>query len=292
MKGGGSSWWARVARRLPSRRGSIAVYHPPGEERWAELAPAYWEGRLGGLALVQSSRFTVVHRGRAGPGGPDCYFKRFLVRSLGDWLKHRLRSSRARRALGGGERLRALGFLAPRPLCLIEERRLSGVLESALVTEAVSGAANLRDALLRPELAVAGTLDRRRRLLRAFGRALAAWHGAGICHGDLRLGNVLCRELGDGFEFISIDNERTRRGRSVPLRLRARNLIQANMDQGGISWTDRRRVFEAYCAASGLAPDRARWLLRRVVRRTRERWAYIAGVRARRAERARRRARA
>jgi hypothetical protein len=241
----------------------LRVHHRAGDDRWADLAAAYWDGRMPGLDRVKSSRFAVVHAGPVPPDGRACFFKRFLLRGAADWLKHWVRPSRARRALVSGERIRRLGFVAPVPLCLIEERRC-GPGQTALVTEAIEGARSVRDRVLEPLPAGAGALARRRCLLHAVGGAIGAWHAAGLYHGDLSPRNILCRTAGERLEFFWLDNEGTRRFGRLPERLRVRNLVQVDKRLLPLSRTDRMRLARGYFERVSLPRAARKALLRRV----------------------------
>jgi hypothetical protein len=222
---------------------------------------------LNGLAPVPSSPSAILHRGLG------CYFKRFAVRGWRDALKHMVRPSRARRALLGGARLEGAGFHAPRAVGLIEERVFGRVRASALATEEVTGAPDLRSWLNRPELGVAGDPARKRGLLRAFAREVARLHAAGFHHADVRIGNVLCRPAGQGWTFTWLDNEGLQRWPLLPLRLRLHNLMQVNMERTGVTLADRMRFWHEYCAGAGWSPSESRRTLDAVSRWTRKRWA-------------------
>ncbi len=101
----------------------------------------------------------------------------------------------------------------------------------------------LREISRRPDTE---SLVAKRGLIRAFAETVGRMHARGICHGDLRLGNVLAVADRDRWRFYFIDNERTRKFRSLPARLRLKNLVQVNMFLDGISNTDRLRFFARY----------------------------------------------
>jgi hypothetical protein len=252
--------WIRVTRR------PILIWHRPGESAWADDAPAYWEGRLAGLQPVPASKTAIVHR------RGSLYFKRYLIRNRGDVLKHLFFASRARRALLRGEELAAAGIHVPRPACLIEERRWGTVTGSALVTEAIDDAPNLRDWLNKPDLGVAGRHGAKRELLAAFAREVARWHNAGFHHADMRIGNILCRREAGGWTFHWLDNEGNSRHRVIPAQERVHNLMQVNMERTGVSLTDRMYFWKAYAAAAGIPAKEERTLQRAVMAYTQRRW--------------------
>lgn len=258
--------WVHVVRENRAGPGRLHIWHRRDQPVWVDDAVAYWAGRLDGLSEVLSSRFAVVHRGR------ECYFKRYVVRGWRDFFKHLVRPSRARRALRGGGALERAGFHAPRPACLVEERVGGAVRASALVTEEVSHAPDLRAWLNRPVLGVATDLRRKRALLRAFAREVGRLHAAGFHHADMRIGNVLCRMKGSDWEFYWLDNEGIRRWRRLPRRLQIHNLMQVNMERAGVTLADRMRFWQEYKAAAGVSPMWSEDTLQAVIRWTRERW--------------------
>lgn len=257
--------WAMALVRAPSGA-RLEVHHRAGDDRWPALAAQYWDGRLEGLSRVASSRFAVVHRGRVPPDDQPCFFKRFLMRGWRDRVKRWVRASRARRALLHAEQVRALGFHTPHPLCLIEETLPGRVGGSALVTEAVEDAVSVREPILRS--APAGDLGSRRRFLDAFGRAVGAWHAAGLYHGDMSPRNILCRARGGQDEFVWLDHEGTRRLARLRMRLRVRNLVQVNKRLHPVSRTDRLRMARGYLEEARLPRAQARDLVRRVAAAT------------------------
>lgn len=266
------SGWARVMRKAPSEDGRLDIYHRSGEDQWVDLALAYWQGKLNGLSVVKSSRSAIVHKGSLNQDSSMFYAKRFLVRDRSDWIKHMIKMSRAKRALIRGEEIQALGFSSPRALCLIEERRAGFVRESALITEAIHDASNIRDWLNRFELEVVNSIQRKRQLLRAFGHAVGTWHEARLYHGDMRTHNVLCRTSNAGFSFFWLDNERCLKLAWLPMRLRVHNLMQVNMDRRGITLTDRMRFWKAYLETTHIPPNQQKRIIWKVMRKTRKRW--------------------
>jgi hypothetical protein len=215
---------------------------------------------------VPSSKVAEVHQ-RDG-----FYFKRYLIRDWRDVLKHAFRPSRARRALQRGEELTQLGIHTPRAVCLIEEKRGGFVRGSALVTETIDNAPNLRAWLNTPELGVEGNRKKRRALLAAFAREVARWHNAGLHHADMRIGNILCRPDAAGWIFHWLDNEGNRRYAALPEAERVHNLMQVNMERTGITMADRMFFWRVYAEACGLPAERERAIQFAVIDYTQRRW--------------------
>jgi tRNA A-37 threonylcarbamoyl transferase component Bud32 len=202
----------------------------------------------------------------------DVYVKHFLPRSLLDQLKHLFRASRAARAFEASLLLRRNSFDSPEPLALLEKRYGPFGGENVLVTGAVAEALRPSSYLekCRERPSPARTRDKRL-AIRQLGHVVGRMHAKGIFHGDLRLDNVLLQSGDGGWKFYFIDNERTRQFRSMPERLRRKNLVQLNMIGHGVTGTDRVRFFTSYAKAAGLSADRKRKLVADVVRLTHRR---------------------
>jgi len=209
--------------------------------------------------------------GTVDDSGKVYYFKRFLMRSTADAFKHLVRCSRAQRALQGG-RLAALhGLGVPRPVCVIDAREFARVIGSAIITEQVEGAVPL-DILLTgdggkrppgPGLRTAIAMQ--------LGAEVGRWHAAGLVHGDMRHGNVLCRKDGGNYRFFFLDNERTRS--TTSRHERARNLVQLNMIGPALfPLRDRVRFWRAYCRTAPGDRHYRQKLRAETVAWTRRRW--------------------
>jgi len=227
------------------------------------------------LTPVLSSRTSRVYKFSTSFDGNErlIYFKQYLFRSNWDFIKHLVRPSRAKRAFKASLILEKNGFETP-VIIAVGERK-TGFLdrENFLVTLEVEGAKqiyqfipNKTDDLTKEQLRV------KRMLLRAFGQTVGRMHAAGIFHGDLRLGNVLVKRGKNGWHFFFIDNERTRKFRRLPARLRLKNLVQVNMlNSDGVNKTDRMRFFKSYLQINVDIQDRYKKLAQKVDAKTRDR---------------------
>ena len=216
------------------------------------------------LTTVASSDFSRVYRFTILFGNKErcVYFKRYLCRSTPDFIKHLARSSRARRSFMATLMLEKNGFEAPIVVAMGECKFSFLERENFLLTIEVEGAVQINQIIpenlkklseqqLQSNSALCffytmGTQDKRE-LIRALGQTIGRMHAEGIFHGDLRLGNVLLRRETNGWHFFFIDNERTKKFRKLPARLRLKNLVQANMLRTcALSSTDRLRFFKSY----------------------------------------------
>lgn len=271
--------WVRVdqppASGLPALRFWFRSGDAGANSAWIERLRAFLSGSVEGFDEVRSSKAAIVRRAEV--DGTAYFFKRFLLRGFGDRIKHAVRPSRAARAVTGGEIVSQHGFRVPHVVVLVEMRRLGVVVGSAFVSEAIEDAPDLKQWFGgNPELGLTEDWKEKRRLVRALAREVGNWHGAGLYHGDMRFGNILCRreEGSDGeYVFYWLDNERNRKFESLPLEVRVQNLDQLNIRRIGVALTDRLRFWSIYCEHAGV-DRRADAHVRRVVQeRTKSRWA-------------------
>lgn len=227
------------------------------------------------LTPVLSSSSSRVYKFSTSFNGAEraIYFKRYLFRSNWDFIKHLVRSSRAKRAFKASLILEKNGFETPVIIAVGEHRASFLDRGNFLVTLEVEGAKQIYQFIPnRTDDLTKEQLRAKRRLLRAFGQTVGRMHAAGIFHGDLRLGNILAKEENHGWHFFLIDNERTRKFRRLPARLRLKNLVQVNMlNSDGVTKTDRMRFFKSYLQINADIQDRYKKLAKKVNAKTRER---------------------
>jgi serine/threonine protein kinase len=227
------------------------------------------------LTPVQSSSVSRVYKFTASLDGKEnCfYFKQYPYRSVLDFIKHLVRSSRARRALQAALMLERNGFNTPLIVAMGECKFSFLEKENFLLTVEVEEAKPIHQFIPdRLEDFTKEQLTDLRELIRKFGRTVGRMHAAGIFHGDLRLGNVLVRRDKSGWNIFFIDNERTRKFRRLPARLRLKNLVQANMlISDCITRTDRMRFFKSYLHENIDIRGRHKKLANKVDTKTRER---------------------
>ena len=266
------------------REGGARIWVREGDLQALALARRFLAGTLQGLEAVPSASTARVQR--AAWEGGRAYFKEYFPRDGREWIKELVRPSRAHRALRGATACDRTGFTAPRPLCLIETGPRLRPARSLLVTEAFEEAPALRDWIEGrvEEL----TRDARRKLLREVGTLVGRWHAAGMFHGDLHPGNLLCRKHAGALEFCWLDVERTRRYRRLPARCRVNDLVKLNYERLNLSLTDRMRVWKAYVAAVAESrpvrePTPGRRGLQRTPGASGRRWTTAAGQRTHRA---------
>jgi tRNA A-37 threonylcarbamoyl transferase component Bud32 len=80
-------------------------------------------------------------------------------------------------------------------------------------------------------------------------------HAQNIFHGDLRFGNILVKQENEKFIFFLLDNERTKKFKKLPHRLRLKNLVQIYISQTDASDSDRTIFRDAYLAQQNTKLD-------------------------------------
>jgi serine/threonine protein kinase len=119
----------------------------------------------------------------------------------------------------------------------------------------------------------------KRALLNAVGHEIGRLHRSGICHGDLRVGNIIIDGKGSAARFFFIDNEKTRRYKTLRKRKRLKNLVQLNMVLlPQITKTDRLRFLNAYIEENvHLIPEK-KDLIKSIYRTTQKRYQKKAQI--------------
>jgi Lipopolysaccharide kinase (Kdo/WaaP) family len=240
---------------VPLTRGGWTFFIPGYDARFSEELREWLVDSA--LAAIDGTLANRVRRSRHAEtwserfdqaGGPNAYFKVLdPIRGL-DRIRWMFKRRRAAHVASISQHLRADAVGVPEILLLGAERR-SG--REIIVTARVEGF-NLVRHLKRARLAS------RRAVLRALGAEVARLHRAGYIHGDLTPYNIFVTGL-EPPQFVFIDHERTRRTiLSRFERPRMRNLVQlGHLDAGGVTNTDRMRVWCGYSAAFSARRRRA-----------------------------------
>jgi len=208
--------------------------------------------------LVKEARSAAVVR--LPPPLEDLLLKCYPLRSRWDLFKNLPRSSRARRAFAAAHALPRLGIATPPAPGFVDVVIGMVKVRSFLVTRFLDGYRDLRSALLHEPALVDPAA--RRSVLYAAADLLARLHCGGVIHPDLKPVNILVRlepepavpacELQVSLALIDLD--RVRLARSVPRRLRLRNLVQLHGSiQDRVSYRERLRFLRRYASRAGLA---------------------------------------
>lgn len=215
------------------------------------------------LTAIPSSKFARVYKltVRFNDADKGVYFKQYLCRSVWDFIKHFVRPNRAERAFKASEMLSENGFDTPATIAMDKTANF-------VVTLEIENAKQILQFISDSSLE---SRDRRE-LMRSLGRTIGQMHARGILHGDLRTGNILARREKDRWRFFFIDNERTRKFRRLPARLWVKNLVQVNtLPSVLVSNADRMRFFREYCAQNEKAKTRKAALIKKILKKTRQR---------------------
>ena len=217
---------------------------------------------------IDSSPNTIIAR-RLQPS--LAYYKEFLSRTPFENIKTLFRGSRCQRAIIRGEQLRKKGFNTPAIHCWGKKGHRYFMISEGI--DAVSLSTHIEENWIPP---LAGKeLVAKRELIEKLGCEVGTLHKTGICHGDLRLSNVLVEEKGEDISFHFIDNERSSFFKKIPRRLVVKNLVQVNMIfLSNVSRQDRLRFFNAYSKTYGRFDSEEKIaLMKAVYERTMERMA-------------------
>jgi tRNA A-37 threonylcarbamoyl transferase component Bud32 len=243
------------------------VISGPEREHYAEEVRVLLDGELPlGWEWVESSANSIVAR-RLQP--KPVYYKEFLNRSPFEGIKNFFRGSRCQRAMSKGKILRQRGFHSPVVSCWGKKGNRHFMMSEGVDA---SGLGDYIQKYWQHPLSEAEILAKRR-VIKKFGKTIGELHKSGICHGDLRINNILVQESTDEVIFYFLDNERNGLFTKIPGKLARKNLVQINMLQFPyISRQDRLRFFRAYCEAyGGFNPAEQLALIREVQQRTAER---------------------
>jgi tRNA A-37 threonylcarbamoyl transferase component Bud32 len=261
------------------RRGNCTLYiHRNFRNEELEEALTAGKEKLQQLykpTAVESSKFARVYQFTAKLNNTErtVYFKQYLSRSAIDLIKHLLRPSRAKRAFNATQMLKENGFEAPAIIAMGERKSGPFNTDNFLLTLEVENAKRIYEIIPNSvSNLTAEQMRDKREWLRVLGRTVGRIHKAGIFHGDMRLGNVLGRKNKDGRQFFFLDNERTKKFRRLPFRLRVRNLVQLNMYRTkAVTDSDRMRFFKEYRAENKNSKSGEIRLIKKVVKITNRR---------------------
>jgi Ser/Thr protein kinase RdoA (MazF antagonist) len=230
-------WWRR---QLAS---------PP---RWFADAPA---------TTCKDSHSGVVRRAllEHPAGNVPVILKRPRARNWRRWLAQLCPPSRSRRGWRMGHALLNRDIATARPLAILERRLGPLVLDSALITEALPGAADL-ETFLREQgqtQSPLGWARLKRQLCQLLASQLRRLEERGFEHRDCKASNILVVPHPQlTLLWIDMDGVRLRGSLARASRLRPLVRLQVSLQAvPGLTRTDRVRFLKAYFAGYGVAPD-------------------------------------
>lgn len=259
--------WIRSPDIVVTPRRRLAIHVRKGEQHMVNTAVDFWFGRLRGLhTLKQHDWGGTVRAGTPGTAHEGLIFKRFTVRH---W-RYLHKPHHARHTVLHEAGVRELGFNVPNQVCLMEERRAGMLLDAAVISHELTGVTKLSKLIDTPTSDF--PLTDWRALISAFGREVARWHRAGLFHGDMHMGNVLCRFENGAYVFFWIDNDEGRRYARLPSSKRVHDLNHLQQTIHRLPSTDSMRLWRAYFEGAALPETMHKPLMRRVMAKARRYW--------------------
>ncbi|MEZ0173571.1 MAG: lipopolysaccharide kinase InaA family protein [Candidatus Reddybacter sp.] len=172
------------------------------------------------------------------------YLKGMDFKSPRDVIKQQLSKSRAINAFEAELLLQSLGFGTPTTLLTGWRQRMLFFKDSFFTLSAAL--TDYEDLYTITAQLGDQSVHQKRAFIEQLSATIARMHRENIGHGDLRAGNVMCK-YSEEWHFSLIDNERTRKYRKLPERIRIKNLVQLNLlISPVINKTDRQRFFDNY----------------------------------------------
>jgi serine/threonine protein kinase len=159
--------------------------------------------------------------------------KKFIIKSYRKiYLANRIRysffaPSKAQRAFNHAEILLQKGFKTPTPVAYIEVKKHGLITESFFISEYL----DFFPLNTLPEY----NPDKTLKFLLNLSRFTYKLHQNGIFHRDYSLGNILCKESQNDFEFALVDNNRMSFG-PISFSKRMRNLVKLGLPVEHLIW--------------------------------------------------------
>jgi len=226
-----SGWNIKLADDFPAGFESVissSVQLPDGQRSSFE--------KLASSKFATVLKFNILFRAKV----YSIILKKYFNRGILDIFKALIFSTRAQKAFNAGQMLQQNGFLTPPAVAC--GRKFLMTLE-------------VKDSTPLYQLLVKLSSSEKQKMLEQFGQTVGRMHNKGIFHGDLRLGNVLVKKNNDKYDFIFLDNERTKKFSILPWRLRVKNLVQAFMIRENLTDNDKSLFLTSYLAQQQIPID-------------------------------------
>lgn len=218
---------------------------------------------------IASSQYSHVCKAILNNGDKplSVYFKGIGFKSPRDIIKQQFSKSRSIKAFEAEQMLQSLGFGAPTTLFTGWRQQMLFFKDSFFTLSAAL--TDYEDLYTIVAQLGKQPAHQKRNFIEQLSATIARMHKENIGHGDLRAGNVMCKHSKE-WQFSLIDNERTRKYRNLPERIRIKNLVQLNLlISPVINISDRQRFFDNYSLLCYGQINRG--LLTKVVDKTRRR---------------------
>ena len=216
---------------------------------------------------ITASKFAKTFNCSIGFSGriDSVYIKHYMHRSWLDFIKHLFRKGRAQRAFNASLMLQDNSFNVPDIIALGRFGFGRAVIKSFLITRELKNAKAIHICLQENWKCPNGsTPPDKVDFISALGKTIGRMHRSGVFHGDLRLGNVFAEKENGKWKFFFLDNERTRKFKSISQKLIIKNLVQLNMHRSDITDLDRDTFFKAYLSENPLDDNRKGQIISKV----------------------------
>jgi tRNA A-37 threonylcarbamoyl transferase component Bud32 len=218
---------------------------PPG------ITDTFRDGQRSSFTKLPSSKFANVFKFNLLFKGKvhNLIIKQYLNRSPLDILKNLLLSCRSYRAFKADLMLKQHDFAVP-DVVAVGKKTFAGIpIRNFIITREISDSMPLHEIL-------ETNPSQRQQIFTQFGQMVGSMHARNIFHGDLRFGNILVKQEKDKFIFFLLDNERTKKLKRLPHRLRLKNLVQICLSSTNASDSERACFLDAYLSQQNIRLDR------------------------------------
>jgi len=171
--------------------------------------------------------------------------KKFSNKSLSEWLKYGLRTSKAVRGWKKAYELIRRSIDTPQPFLLLEKRWAGFLIYSCLLVEKINDFVPLRELLTKYRKDTNGILQGEKKIfLTKLAKYVSDMHNSGIVHRDLSGGNILIQNIHDldKIKFTVIDINRARIKKILSINDRMKDLERIRIEPD-----DRLFFFQNYC---------------------------------------------
>jgi len=241
-------------------------------ENLQEILNRHGDSFSGGKeCVVKEGRRTVVTLFEF--AGRTVCVKEYRSKGIGLKLKELLRGSKARKAWVKGNEIFKRGITAINPVALVEKRRWGYLKEAFLIMESHPGFVDLRsyarDGFGDPQRG----RTRKRVFMRQLAAFLAGLYNLKIAHRDLKITNILVKEIDHRWSFALTDWEDLELDKQITSNRLVKGLVQMNTsDPLFFSVRDRLWFLREYFTLIGR--DDVKRVSREVIRRSEKRgWA-------------------
>jgi tRNA A-37 threonylcarbamoyl transferase component Bud32 len=217
----------------------------------AGITDTFRNGQRSSFTKLPSSKFANVFKFNLLFKGKvhNLIIKQYLNRSPLEILKNLLLSCRSYRAFKADLMLKQHSFAVP-DVAAVGKKTVAGIpVRNFIITREITDSMPLHEIL-------ETNTSQRQQIITQFGQMVGSMHAQNIFHGDLRFGNILVKQEKDKFIFFLLDNERTKKFKKLPHRLRLKNLVQIYISRTDASDSDKTCFLDAYLSQQNIKFDK------------------------------------